>query len=67
VISHLPPPRLHKLEGERSGEYAVDLVHPLRLIFKINQTPIPLLSDGGVDRSKVTKIMILEVEDYHGK
>lgn len=67
VISHLPPPRLHKLDGRRGDEYAVDLVHPARLIFRIHQEPIPLCLDGGVDRSKVTSIMIVEVEDYHGK
>ncbi|MFC2500431.1 hypothetical protein [Selenomonas noxia] len=67
VISHLPPPRLHKLKGKREGEYAVDLVQPVRLIFKVDQSPLPLLTDGGVDHSMVTSIMILEVEDYHGK
>lgn len=67
VISHLPPPRLHELIGKRDDEYAVDLVHPARLIFKVDQSPLPVLADGGVDRSKVTSIMIVEVEDYHGK
>lgn len=67
VISHLPPPRLHELIGTRDDEYAVDLVHPARLIFKVDQSSLPMLADGGVDRSMITSIMILEVEDYHGK
>ncbi|ANR70950.1 hypothetical protein AXF19_08125 [Selenomonas sp. oral taxon 126] len=67
VISHLPPARLHALEGDRLGTYAVDLVHPLRLVFRIDQEPLPHTQDGGVDRTQVTQIMILEVEDYHGK
>jgi proteic killer suppression protein len=33
-IQHIPAARLHRLEGKRSDEYAVDLIHPHRLILK---------------------------------
>ncbi|KJS10716.1 MAG: hypothetical protein VR67_17755 [Peptococcaceae bacterium BRH_c8a] len=66
-ISHLPPPRLHELSGNRQGQYAVDLLHPYRLIFIPAHKPIPIKSDGGIDVSEVTAILIIEVEDYHGK
>ena len=29
--------RCHSLSGKRKGEYAMDLVHPFRLIFKVNK------------------------------
>ena len=29
--------RCHSLTGDRKGQYAVDLVHPYRLVFKIRQ------------------------------
>ena len=66
-ISSLPPPRLQSVGGIRANCWAVDIIHPMRLLFIINQTPIPLLPDGGIDKFKVTDIKIMEVEDYHGK
>jgi toxin HigB-1 len=67
-ISHLPPARLHELEGKRSGEFAVDLKHPHRLVFVPDHNPIPLKLDGGINRALVTAIKIIEVGvDYHGK
>ncbi len=66
-ISHLPPPKLHSINGIRKGCFAVYTEHPHRLIFKPNHEPVPHLPDGGVDKANVTRILILEVEDYHGK
>lgn len=65
-ISFLPSPRLHELSGNWEGCFAVDLKHPFRLVFK-PLDPVPLNSDGGIDRDQVTSILIIEVEDYHGK
>lgn len=66
-ISHLPPPRCHALVGDRAGQFAVDVVYPFRLIFEPAHDPIPCSEDGSIDRSQVTAIRILEVnEDYHG-
>lgn len=33
-IKNIPAARLHRLQGKRADEFAVDLVHPYRLIFK---------------------------------
>ena len=66
-ISYLPPPRCHSVNEKRKGCWAVDTVHPMRLLFKINQDPVPKLEDGSVDLKNVTSIIIWEVEDYHGK
>ena len=67
MIETIPPARLHPLKGDRQGQWAVDVVHPFRLVFEICDEPVPLLEDGGVDKSRVTEIRIVEVEDYHGR
>lgn len=59
-----PPSRRHKLSN-RDEEYAVDVKHPFRLVF----TPDPVSirsANGAYDISKVTGIVILRIEDYHG-
>ena len=57
--------RRHMLVGNRQGQYAVDLVHPLRLILEPRHDPVPVRDDGGIDTDRVTSITILEVVDYH--
>ena len=64
-VSVLPPFRRHLLSGDRAGQYAIDLVHPYRLVFEPSHEPIPLLEDGGIDAFRVTAIEIIEVVDYH--
>lgn len=34
--------RCHRLQGNRSGQYAVDLEHPYRLIFSVNGEQIQI-------------------------
>ena len=60
-----PPDRRHQLKGNKKELFAVDLWHPYRLIFKPVE-PIELLKDGGIDLTKVSDIIIIGVEDYHG-
>ncbi len=59
------PDRRHQLEGGRAGQYAVDLVHPHRLVFKSNHDPMPRKKAGGIDTDQVTAITVIEVIDYH--
>lgn len=59
------PERLHPLVGKRIGQYAVDLVHPFRLIFEPNHDPVPRRQDGSIDPDGVTAITIIDVVDYH--
>ncbi|CQR72847.1 hypothetical protein SOV_02310 [Sporomusa ovata DSM 2662] len=66
-ISHLPPPKCHELEGNKVGQFAVTTKQPAKLIIKPDHDPIPQKADGGIDRNLVTDIIVLEVEDYHGK
>lgn len=60
-----PPDRRHQLRGDRDEQYAVDLVHPYRLIFEPNHDPLPRKHDGGIDTQQVSAITIMEVIDYH--
>jgi plasmid maintenance system killer protein len=64
-LRHLPQTRCHELKGNLKGYLSVDLDHPYRLIFEPADNPIPKKQDGGLDWNKVTKVMIIGVEDTH--
>lgn len=59
------PGRCHELTADRSGQLALDLDHPYRLIFDVADDPIPKLPDGSLDWSQVRSIRILEIVNYH--
>jgi proteic killer suppression protein len=61
----VPAARCHALKGNRVGLFAVDLDQPFRLIFKPDHDPLPLLPDGGLDKTIVECILLLEIRDYH--
>ncbi len=48
------------------AKFALYLWDPYRLVFVPDHDPIPRLEDGGVDRSLITRIVIMEVVEYHG-
>ena len=60
-----PPMHLHQLTGNREKQFAVDLSQPHRLVFTPNHEPLPTREDGGLDRGRITAIVILAVVDYH--
>jgi proteic killer suppression protein len=60
------PGRCHPLGADRNGQFAVHLGGAQRLVFAPDHDPTPLLDDGGIDTSQVTRIVITEVVDYHG-
>ena len=64
-ISRTPPARCHELTGDRKGQLSVDLEHPYRLIFEPDHSPIPRRRDGGLDWDSVSKVVVIEVVDYH--
>ncbi len=66
LVRSIPAARFHPLKGNRTGQFAVDADHPYRLVFEPNQHPIPKKQDGGMDLTRVTKIKVIEVVDYHG-
>ena len=65
-MSFLPPARCHELEN-RMGVFSVDLEYPYRLLFEPVQDEIPKDEDGGIDRNKITGIIVLSIEDTHDK
>jgi proteic killer suppression protein len=60
------PGNCHALSADREGEFAVYLWGQYRLVFEPNHEPIPRFDDGGIDKSRVTGVVITEVVDYHG-
>jgi proteic killer suppression protein len=60
-ISHLPPPRLHQLSGDRKNQFAVDLTKNYRLIFEGYDAK----DEETTDKGKIVTVVIIEIEDYH--
>ena len=54
----------HPLTGDRQGQFALDIGGGNRLVFEPDE-PVPYLSDGGIDWSKVSDITIVFIGDYH--
>ncbi|MGO9956301.1 MAG: hypothetical protein ACLP50_10040 [Solirubrobacteraceae bacterium] len=61
------PGNCHQLTVDRAGEFALDLRGAYRLMFVPDHDPVPTLPHGGDDESLVTKVLITEVVDYHGR
>ena len=64
-IPATPPERCHPLLGKRKGQFAVDVVHPCRLVFEPSLESVPLREDGGIDTERIDAIKILRIIDYH--
>lgn len=65
VLIQIPAANCHPLTGDRKGEWAVDVSANYRLIFEIQNDPIPKTENGSIDVILVTDIRILKVDDYH--
>ena len=63
----VPGARCHALTGNLKGKFAVDLVHPDRLLFSPDHDPLPVKDDGGLKVEEVTAVLIEGIGDYHGK
>jgi proteic killer suppression protein len=64
-VMRLLPGRCHELTANFSGHLALDLEHPDRLVFKPTNQPLPVDGSGRLDWSKVTKVEIVGIGDYH--
>ena len=58
-ISNIPPPRRHKLTGERSECWGIDYSKNDRIVIK------PIGDFDAEDLSTIVNIKILALEDYH--
>ncbi len=59
------PGRFHELMGDRKGQWACDLDHPYRLLFRPLETPIPVNKDGQYIWVQILGVEITEIVDYH--
>lgn len=65
AISKLPVLRLHQHTGKGKGTWSIDIQENWRILFEIDQDPIPSLEDGGVNLKAITIICVTSVEDPH--
>lgn len=59
-----PPDRCLGLKGDRIGQYAVDLNHPFRLVFKPADI-FMIKRNGSIVETTVTTVKIVKAEEYH--
>ncbi|MBL1148453.1 MAG: killer suppression protein HigA [Pseudomonadota bacterium] len=65
-VPHTPPERCHQLTQDKDELFAVDVEKQWRIIFIPDHNPIPRKKDGGIDKEKITSIVITDIcEDYH--
>lgn len=64
-LNYLPPTRCHQLSGRRKHQFAVDLVHPFRLILKVPVEVEDYLEGDEIKKDRVKRVIIWEVVDYH--
>lgn len=65
-VPKIPPDRCHQLTQNRDESFAVDLSRKDRLIFDVDQEPIPRKPDGrSIDLKLVTAITVTEVSDHY--
>jgi proteic killer suppression protein len=65
VVTELCAGRPHPLTGDRAGQFALNLVHPQRLVFEPDHSPVPRSESGGIDWSRVTRVCIIWMGDNH--
>ena len=65
LVPTTPPERRHRLAGKRKEQYAVDLVHPHRLVFEPHRSSGAPADAAKGDAGGVTAITIIEIIDYH--
>ena len=65
IMGTIPAARCHELSGSRKGELAVNVSDNYRMIFIPANNPVPVKEDGGLNWEEITKIQIIEIEDYH--
>lgn len=64
-VSDLTAGRPHPLQGDRLGQFALDLHGGKRLVFVSAHVPTPLTTDGATDWQQVTAVSIVFIGDYH--
>ncbi len=65
VLMQIPAANCHPLHGNMDGLWAVDVSGNFRMIFELDHNPIPKKPDNSIDTISVTKICIVDIDDYH--
>lgn len=65
VLMQIPAANCHRLKGQRSGQWAVDISGNYRIIFEIMDDPVPMKNDTELDLANIKEINIIEINDYH--
>ncbi|MDR1423072.1 MAG: hypothetical protein LBI92_00435 [Azoarcus sp.] len=65
VVTDLAAGNPHPLKGDRDGQFAVELVGGMRLVFVPAHDPFPRRDDGGIDWAEVSSVRIVFIGDYH--
>jgi plasmid maintenance system killer protein len=64
VLMQLPAAECHPLTGDRKGQWAVSISRNFRVLFELDENPIPY--DGNeISLSNVRSLRIIDIEDYH--
>jgi len=58
------PGRYHELKGDLAGCLGIDLDGGRRLVIQ-PMPPAPTKEDGGLDWTRVTRITVTAIKDYH--
>lgn len=61
-VKELVAGRPREVEGGRQPRFAVELGDGSRIVFSANHNNTPLLTSGGVDWARVSRIKILGIE-----
>ncbi len=59
------PGNYHELSHNRKGQWACDLDQPNRLIFKPDESPIPINEHGQYIWIEIKAVEVIEVINYH--
>ena len=65
AVSTKLPGRFHALTGDRKGQFAFQLQGGCRLVIEPANNPLPRVSDGSLDLSKITAVRVVFIGDYH--
>lgn len=65
TIQQLSVLRLHSYKGKEEGIWSIDIQENWRILFRLENDPIPKLADGGVDIKAITIIKIISIMDPH--
>jgi proteic killer suppression protein len=64
-VMRILPGNCHELKQNLKGLLAISLIGKERLAFKSDHEPPPVEENGGLIWSKVTKINVVGIGDYH--